>query len=71
MPKKSNTDVNIAVIQSNLVDIKEDVHDIKTKLESEYITKAEFEPVKRIVYGVIGILGVATLGAIFKLIFIK
>lgn len=62
---------NIKIMANDLGYVRQDVAEIKVKLESHYVTKDQFEPVKKIVYGLIGVLGVATLGAIFRLIFIK
>jgi len=63
-----------AVVANDIAYIKADISEIKRSvrdLSGEYITRVEFEPIKRIVYGVVGLLGVATLGAVFKLIFIR
>lgn len=42
--------------------------ELRKELKSEYVTKAEFEPVKRVVYGLIGIILVAVVGAIVALV---
>lgn len=62
---------NIKIISNDLAYVRSDVSEIKLKMESTYITRQEFQPVQRIVYGLIAVLGLATLSAIFKLIFIK
>lgn len=58
----------IDVISNDISYIKRDIGDIKEKLERNYVSKDEFTPVRNIVYGLVGILGVATVGAILKLI---
>ena len=69
--KKQSEETGIALIQKDVSYIKERVDKIDDKLSHEYVTKIEFEPIKRIVYGTIGVLGIATVGALLKLIFIK
>lgn len=63
-----------AILSTNIDFIKRDIGEIKDALRGlsgQYVTRVEFEPIKRIVYGLITVLGLATMGAIFKLIFIK
>jgi hypothetical protein len=44
------------------------IDEIKAKLEKDYITRIEFEPVRKIVYGMIGIILVAVAGAVITLV---
>lgn len=53
---KTTDRVNIAIIATQIMDIKDDLHEIKGKLDDEYITRQEFEPVKKIVYGMVGLI---------------
>lgn len=67
--KKTSRDLSeIKLIANDVAYVRSDVQDIKTKLESHYVTKDTFAPVQRIVYGLVAILGIATLTAIFRLI---
>lgn len=50
--------------------IKDDVAEIKLKIESDYITRQEFEPIKRIVYGIITLLLTGMVGALLKVLLI-
>lgn len=61
---------NVAVIAVDIGYIKRDVGEIKEKLDRDYVSKDEFSPVRNIVYGLVGILGIATLGAILRLVLI-
>ena len=78
MPK-SNTDItpsntttqNIDVIATKIDYIQRDVSDIKSKLESEYVTQDQFEPVKRIVYGMVSVILLAVIGAVVALVIRK
>lgn len=48
-------------------DIKEIKDDIKS-LNGKFITREEFMPVKAIAYGLMGVLSIATVGAVLKLV---
>lgn len=62
--------VNIEVIANDMAYLRKDVTEIKGKLESHYVTQDTFVPIQRIVYGLISVLGLGVIGAIFKMIFI-
>ena len=42
--------------------------EIKTKLALSYVTQDEFKPIKLLVYGVTGLVGVAVFGAVISLV---
>jgi hypothetical protein len=73
MPKESLAvacnDINN--IKNNLAEIKTDIKDIKETLDARYITKEEFDPIKKIVYGLVGIMLTAIALAIVKLVVLK
>jgi hypothetical protein len=71
MVRQSNNKVDIAVINANISDIKDDVREIKQKLEIDYCTKAEFDPVKKVVYGLVGLILTAVVGSLIALVIIK
>lgn len=60
-----------AVMQNDVAAIKTSVEKIEKKLETHYITVDQFEPVRKIVYGVAAIFGVSIVGAIIALILRK
>ena len=64
-------ETNIDVIANDISYIKRDVAEIKTKLEADYVTRQEFEPIKKIVYGMITIILTGVLGAILTLVIIR
>lgn len=70
-PRNLSDEVNIAVIAANVANIKEGVRDIKTKLEQDYITKEAFEPIKKLVYGLVSLILIAVVGALMKLVLLK
>lgn len=51
--QKQSDETNIAVMASNITDIKDDVKDIRHKLENSYVTKEVFIPIQRLVYGLL------------------
>jgi hypothetical protein len=59
---------NIDVIAYKINDIQEDVKDIKAKLEANYVTKEQFDPVKKIVYGMVSVILLAVIGAVVALV---
>lgn len=80
MPTRSlnnNADLNtkVAVILNDVTHIREEIGDIKTELHDQreenrkdLVRKEEFEPVKKIVYGLVGLILVAVVGAIVALV---
>ena len=67
---KNNNDLktDIAIISTKLDNVQVDVKEIKEKLESDYVTKEEFDPYKRIIQGIITLILTAIVGALLTLI---
>lgn len=59
---------NFNVIANDIQYIKRDVQDIKEQLKGGYVTKDEFEPIKRVVYGLVGTVLLSFMGAILALV---
>jgi len=68
MTTDSRDDIKLAVIQTDLTYIKEKMTAIDNKVSSGYVTKEEFEPIKKIVYGVVSLILVAVVGAVVALV---
>lgn len=66
MSNPSNKD-NYGIIVTKIEYIQETVAEIKHKLESNYVTQDQFEPVKRVVYGMVSVVLLAVIGAITAL----
>ena len=62
---------SIEVISNDITYIRDDVKEIKDNLRSSYVSKDEFDPVKKIVYGLVGLILVAVMGAVLGLVIIK
>lgn len=77
-PRKSSNEnimtqmaVDQAVILNKLTNVENDVAAINTRLEKSYVTQDQFEPVKKIVYGLVSIILVAVVGALIALVIKK
>jgi plastocyanin domain-containing protein len=71
MTKKDNIDTKIAVIANDVIYIKEEVRNIKHTLEGEYVTQDQFDPVKKIVYGLVTLILTAVVGALIGLVVLR
>jgi hypothetical protein len=69
--KNSQDEINIAVINNKLDNLVNSVDEIKKKLESDYVTRAEFTPVQRVVYGLVALLLTGVGGALLALVLRK
>jgi len=71
----SQKEIDKAVVMQQVVDdieqIKKDTTEIKIRLESNYVTKDQFAPVQKIVYGMVGLILVTVVGALLTLVIIK
>jgi hypothetical protein len=63
--------VDIAVILNKVGYIEKEVVDIKSKLDKEYVTQDQFQPIQRVVYGMIGTILLGVLGAFLALVINK
>lgn len=70
MEQKEKRPINeiLAIIELNIEYIKEEVIKVVEKVDKDYVTKTEFTPVRNIVYGMVGVILVAVLGALLKFI---
>ena len=68
MKEETCTEVTLAVIQTDVTYIKEKMDALDTKMNNNYVSKEEFEPVKNIVYGLVGIILIAVIGALLALV---
>lgn len=73
MPKSTNTNqrTNMAVMANDIVYIRQTMKDVSDKLEKDYVTRDEFEPVRNVVYGMVGLILVGFLMAVIALIIRK
>lgn len=62
------SDAECKLLAAEIAHIKSAVDEIKSRLDANFVTKAEFAPVARIVYGLIALMALAVGGAIVKLV---
>lgn len=55
-------------MQVDLRYIRRDIDEIKKKLDGEYVTKSEFVPVQRLVYGITGLVMTLVITALVMLV---
>jgi anthranilate phosphoribosyltransferase len=55
-------------INEGLAEIKGDVKSMKDDVKECYVTKVEFDPIKRLVYGAVGVILLAVIGAVIALV---
>ena len=68
MTTDKRDEVKLAVIQNDLTYIKEKLNAVDNKVSSHYVSKEEFEPIKKIVYGMVSLILVAVVGALVTLV---
>lgn len=62
------TDAECKLIAAEISHIKAAVDEIKARLDANYVTKAEFMPVAKIVYGLVGLLMLGLGAAMLKMV---
>lgn len=70
---KSNNDLDKAqaLLAQDLTFIKQELADIKSRVTNHFVTREEFEPYKKIIQGMIGLVLISVGGAILTLVLIK
>lgn len=68
MVKSQAMETQVAVIATKVEAIEKTVTNIQEKLEGDYITKEEFDPIKKIVYGVVALILTSVFGALIALV---
>lgn len=71
MTKNGSVDIKIEYLKSDIEEVKSDIKYIK----SEFLTRREFidifDPVKKVVYGLVSLILISVVGAVISLIIIK
>lgn len=68
MTSRQTDETKLAVISTDIAYIKSDVAEIRRMQQTNYVSHDEFEPIKRIVYGLVGLILVAVVGALVSLV---
>jgi len=53
--KSPKEDTQIAVMANDISYIKKSIDDMNSRLDHHYVTKDEFDPIKKLVYGMVAI----------------
>lgn len=62
---------NFELLQKDISYIRDDVKEIKDNLAAGYVTKLEFDPIKKLVYGLVSIVLTAVVVAVVSLVIAK
>lgn len=62
---------NLEVIANEMKHISDDVREIKSTLKGSYVSKDEFEPIKRLVYGLVSLILTAITVAVLGLVIMR
>lgn len=61
-------DTKIAIMNNDIKYIKEKIDEISERMDKDYVTKNEFNPVRIIVYGLVGLILTAVIIGIVNII---
>lgn len=64
-------ETRLAVMANDISYIKGEVIEIKLNQKSNYVTRAEFDPVKKVVYGLVGLALIGLVTSIINLVLKK
>ncbi len=64
MKEQQSMETSIALLQADMVSVKNTLKEMSDKLDNKYVTKEEFATVKNIVYGAVILILVAFMGAV-------
>lgn len=63
-----NIELQLGVITEQLQRAREDIKNLDSKIDNNYVTKTEFEPVQKLVYGLVGLILTSVVGALLYLV---
>lgn len=66
--QQQSDETKLAVIQTDLTYIKEKLNAVDQKVSTHYVSKEEFEPIRKIVYGMVSLILIAVVGALVALV---
>jgi len=64
-------EVKIAVIQNDVDYLKGRVDEISDKLDDKFVTQTEFDPIRKLVYGIVALILTAVVGALLSFVINK
>ena len=63
----ADIDTQIAVIQNDLSYVKKTVDQMNRKLEEKYVTQEEFDPIRKLTYGLVALILTTVVGAVLSI----
>lgn len=71
--RKDDRDIELVLIKldalkDDIGEVKSNVKDLKIEVKDCYVSKIEFDPIKKLVYGAVSLILVAVIGAIIALV---
>ena len=52
---------DVRYMREAMADMKQDISDLKNELEGRYVTKESFEPIQKLIYGLVGVILIAVI----------
>lgn len=75
MTKPTSQETRLAVIANDIIYIKEKLKTIDDKIEGDFISReefsAKFDPIQRIVYGLISLVLISVFGALIGIVILR
>lgn len=68
MNTTDSLETQIAVVIEQVGGVRRDITVLSEKIDSNYVTKTEFEPVQKLVYGLVGLVLTTVMGALLLLV---
>lgn len=66
--QNASDETKLALLQNDITYIKEKLNAVDSKVSSSYVSKEEFDPIKKIVYGMVSLILIAVVGALVALV---
>lgn len=63
-----NIETKMEVALEQLVRVREDLKELNNKIDNNYVTRIEFEPVRNIVYGLVSLLLTGIIGSLLMMV---
>lgn len=68
MADKQSDETKLAVLDTKLDNVIDRLSNLDIKVSQHYVSKEEFEPIKKIVYGLVSLILIAVVGALLALV---
>lgn len=68
MNSTDSIETQIAVVIEQVGGVRRDITALSDKIDNNYVTKTEFEPVQKLVYGLVGLVLTTVVGALLLLV---